>query len=765
MTADIRITKSAFWVLIGMCASLGLCAAMAFADGADAGSDALGEIVVTAQKTSEPLSRVPISISALSGAALEDAHITDYSDLSRAVPDLSFSSFGGPGQDNIEIRGVSSQAGSATTGIYLDDVPINVLNLYSTGATEPRFFDVDRVEVLRGPQGTIYGASSMGGTIHFVSNRPNLNDYSGSVHSSVGGTQGGGLNYESDSVVNLPLVDGISALRLGALYDHESGWIDRVSPDGVTAARHINDENTTVIRATLEWRPTEALTVTPAVFLQRIDTGGQDLFGLAQPEFESPTLIPETSRDEFAIMSLTLKYDFGWSDLTSTSSYFWRRDDRNIDGTFYDSVYLGSSLQQQFGYGGAAIAALPAPVQFNTNINQVQEEIRLASKPPGADDHWSWIGGLYYSRTRTGLLDNEHIPGLTSTFESTYGNTPQNLLGASFPDDLIYYAFSEFVNTQKALFGQVTYKLTPDLKLTAGARYEKATEDLAFYTTGYFAGETPPFSGTANGSATTPKAVISYDLSPTSMIYASAAEGYRDGGVNRPVPIPLCSGDLATLGLRQAPEMYKSDKLWSYEVGAKSRALQDSLVISGALFDIRWNNIQTDIILPTCSFDIKDNIGSAESRGIELEARQRFLDRVTVSLGGNYTSAKIVEPVTILGIEKGDRVPGVPDYSISTSVEYAQPFAGGSRGTVRTNAEWIGPSQGTILHGDPDFDRPAYFVMGASAGMRWEKFDVSLFVTNLLDQHKAIQRPNIASVEYGVTVRPRTYGIGGTYSF
>ena len=541
-------------VLIGACASLALPAAAALAAGADAGTDALAEIVVTAEKTSEPLSKVPISISALSGAALEDEHISDYSDLSRAVPNLSFTSFGGPGQDNIEIRGVSSQAGSATTGIYLDDVPINVLNLYTTGATEPRFFDIDRVEVLRGPQGTIYGASSMGGTIHFVSNQPNLSEYSGSVHSSVGGTQGGGVNYQGDSVVNLPLIDGVAALRLGALYDHESGWIDRVSPDGATVARDINDENTTVVRATLEWRPNEALTVIPAAFLQRIDTGGQDLFGLAQPEFESPTLIPETARDEFAITSLTLKYDFGWSDLTSISGYFWRRDDRNIDGTFYDSVYLGSILQQQFGYGGAAIGALPAPVQFNTNINQVQQEIRLASKPPGADDHWSWIGGLYYSRTRTGLLDNEHIPGLTSTFESTYGNTPQNLIGASFPADLIYYAFSEFVNTQKAIFGQATYKITPDLKLTAGARYEKATEDLAFETNGYFAGGTPPFSGAANGGATTPKAVISYDLSSTSMIYASAAEGYRDGGVNRPVPVPLCSADLATLGLTQAPE-------------------------------------------------------------------------------------------------------------------------------------------------------------------------------------------------------------------
>jgi outer membrane receptor protein involved in Fe transport len=752
------------------CVTIGSCLAgllgSAVAGAADADSADLAEIVVTAQKTSEVASKIPISITAVSGSELAEEHITDYADLSRAVPDLSFTSGGGPGQSNIEIRGVSSQAGSATTGIYLDDVPINVLNTYTTGATEPRFFDIDRVEILRGPQGTIYGASSMGGTIHFVSAQPDLHNFSGSAHFTVGGTDGGGLDYETDSVVNLPLVQGEAALRLGALYDHESGWINRVDPVGDILARHINDEDTSVIRATLELHPIEALTITPAIFLQRVTDGGQDLFGLGLPNFESPTLVAETQSDEHAITSLTLNYDFGWSDLTAVTGYFWRDDKRLIDGTYYDSVFLGSSLQQEFGFGGAAIAALAAPSQFYTNINQIHQEIRLASKPGGPDEKWSWIGGLYYSRTRTGLLDNEHIPGFNSTFESIYGDTPQNLLGTPFPNDLIYYASSEFENTQKAVFGQATYKVTPALKLTVGARYEKASEDLAFNTTGYFSGGTPTFSGSANGQATTPKAAVSYDLSPASMVYASAAEGYRDGGVNRPVPIPLCSGDLAGLGLTQAPDSYKSDKLWSYELGAKARVLEDSLVLSGALFDIRWSNIQTDIVLPTCTFDIKDNIGSAESRGVELEATQRLLDHLSVSLGGNYTSAKITNPVTLLGVERGDRVPGVPNYSISASLDYTQPLAAsGARALFRTNAQWIGSSQGVIFHGDPDFDRPSYFVMGASGGVKWGSYEVSLFVTNLLNQSKPIERPNIADVEYGVTVRPRTFGIGGSYSF
>jgi len=752
----------ALWLTLA--ATLGVSMAGTPARGDTADSTQLEDIVVTAQKTSEPVSKVPISIAVLSGETLAAEHITDYADLSRAVPNLSFTSFGGPGQSNIEIRGISSQAGSATTGIYLDDVPINVLNIYTTGATEPRFFDIDRVEVLRGPQGTIYGASSMGGTIHFVSNQPDLERFSGDVHTSVGGTQGGGVNYESDSVVNLPLVDGVAALRLGALFDHESGWINR-APDGVVVAKAINDYNTTVIRATLKVQPTDALTITPAVFLQRLSAGGQDLFGLALPEFESPTLIGETSRDEYAVTSLTVGYDFGWSTLTSVSGYFWRQDDRNIDGTVYDSEYIGSSLQQQFGYGGAAISALAAPVQFNSGVNQLHQELRLASKPAGPDDRWAWIAGLYYSKTRTSLLDNEHIPGFNTTFDSVYDNTPLNVLGAAFPDDLVYYALSEFVNTQKAAFGQATYTVLPGLKVTVGARYEEASEDLSFVTAGYFGGGTPPFASSANGHALTPKAAVAYDISDSTMVYASAAKGFRDGGVNRPVPIPLCSADLAGLGLTQAPPSYKSDSLWSYEVGLKTRGLHDSVVMSAALYDIHWNDIQTDIILPTCTFDIKDNIGSAESKGVESEIDARVNEHLMLTVGGNYTSAKIVDPVTLLGVEKGDRVPGVPDYSVNTALEYSTPLANGAHAIARLNAQWIGTSQGTIIHGDPDFDRPSYLVMGASGGVKWDRWNISPFITNLLNDDKIIQRPNVAGVEYGIRVPPRTYGVGGTYTF
>ena len=334
-------------------------------------------------------------------------------------------------------------------------MPISGLNSYLSGQPEPRFFDIDRVEVLRGPQGTIYGASSMGGTLHFVSNQPDLSNFSGDVHTSVGGTQGGGFNYESDSVVNLPLVTGSSALRIGALYDRESGWIDRANPNNgyQVDARGINYNDTSVVRATLKWQPNSSLTITPSVFLQRVTMGGQNYFSVTLPDFESPTLVPEIGRDEYAMSSLTVNYDFGWSNLTSVSGYFWRAFGRTIDTTDEDSLYIGQSLQQQFGFGGAAISALASPGLYDTNVNQINQELRLASKPAGPEDRWSWIGGLYYSRARTRLVDDETIPGFNSTFESIYNNTPLNVLGASFPNDLVYYASSQFVYSDYAVFG------------------------------------------------------------------------------------------------------------------------------------------------------------------------------------------------------------------------------------------------------------------------------------------------------------------------
>ena len=213
------------------------------------------------------------------------------------------------------------------------------------------------------------------------------------------------------------------------------------------------------------------------------------------------------------------------------------------------------------------------------------------------------------------------------------------------------------------------------------------------------------------------------------------------------------------------PTGYDADSLWSYELGVKTRTLNDSLALSAAIFDIRWSNMQQDVVLTSCGFDYKTNTGNAESKGVELEARQKIADHWSVSLGGNYTDAKMTGDVSALTIVKGDRVPGVPDWSIGANLEYATRLGGDTRGYARLNGQWTGPSQGVIFRTDPDFSRPGYFVMGGSLSAERERYSVSLFLDNALNTHRVIQRPNLALVDYGVTVRPRTVGLGANFTF
>ena len=247
---------------------------------ADAPSDdssALGEVIVTAQRRTEDVKEVPTSISVLGAAALENGHIGGLEDISRAVPGLSFAAGGGPGLDNIEMRGVSSTSGSATVGIYLDDVPITVTNLYN-GAVEPRLFDMDRVEVLRGPQGTLYGASSMGGAIRFISNQPNLTTFGGSVSSQVSGTRHGGVNYDEQGVLNVPLVEGVAAARIGVDFGEDSGYIDHYTLSDQLARSGTNDDKWTVLRLSAKIVADDSLTITPSFYGEWEKTGDTSVF-------------------------------------------------------------------------------------------------------------------------------------------------------------------------------------------------------------------------------------------------------------------------------------------------------------------------------------------------------------------------------------------------------------------------------------------------------------------------------------------------------
>ena len=308
----------------------------------------LEEIVVTSTKRTENLRAVPQSISVITGTQLQAMHVDDYADLARNVPGLSFTNSGGPGLSNLEIRGISSTIGQPTVSIYLDDTPITIRNnSFYAGQPEPLLFDLAQSEVLRGPQGTLYGASSMGGTIRLVSNPVSLSSYQGSAYSELSETEHGGLNYVFRGVVNVPIVTDTLGLGVGLETTQDSGYVDHADVDGTVDKRGINGDRSNVpSRATLCFgmsrRPGRShLVEIPAADLHIADTG---LVDLDNSNYVTTKLVPESGTDTLAIPTIKINYDFGWADLTSVSSYAYRHFPRTTDGTFFNSEFVGFFL-------------------------------------------------------------------------------------------------------------------------------------------------------------------------------------------------------------------------------------------------------------------------------------------------------------------------------------------------------------------------------------------------------------------------------------
>ncbi|MEI9985749.1 MAG: TonB-dependent receptor [Aliidongia sp.] len=561
-------------------------------------SSQIEEITVTAEKRTEDVRDVPASISVLSGADIEAQHITDITDLTRSVPDLSFSGNAGqgPGLSNLEIRGISSAAGSATVGVYLDDVSMTTRNLYTDGSAEPLFFDVARIEVLRGPQGTLYGASSMGGTIKFVTNQPDLDSWGGSVYSTVSGTDHGGVNFTQNGVLNVPIIKGELALRIGAEFINNDGYIDQVSPStGAVIAPGINTEHGQALHLSLKWQPDPSLTVTPALWYQRVSTGDIDNSYLNLPLDETAKLVREPGNDRLLVPSVTVNKDLGFADVTSVTSYFYRNFDRTQDATTSDVPYLASQIPNPAL--AAVVAGLPAAAYLNTTVRQYSEELRIASKPydpNGTGLPITWVAGLYYADEHTTTSDTEPVIGINAAFAS-FGenvNNPNDIAygyPGDFPGESSYISNRRYDTRQYAVFGEGNYYLSPTLRVTAGLRYLYARDNLNRVGDAWYVGGLTLDSSTERSYAATPKFAVTWDVTPDETLYANAAKGFRLGGPNRPVPIDgETIADLQTLHLAAAPANYAPDSLWNYEIGSKSRFFDNRLSVDVTGFYIDW---------------------------------------------------------------------------------------------------------------------------------------------------------------------------------
>ena len=744
--------------------------AHAAAAAADA-TQTVGEVVVTAQKRAGTLQTTPISITAVTGDQLERQGVTGVDQLATATPGVSVQSVG-PGRSNYDIRGLSNAGGSsATVGFYLDEVPVTppTSALAASGKSEidPSLYDLSRVEVLRGPQGTLYGASSMGGTIRLITNQPKLDRFEASGETIGSETEHGGANGAQNFMVNLPLIDDKLALRISGTEKYDSGFINRVVVNNFPAYtgslsqfrgdllsapvtktyKDVNDDLTQAIRTVLLWKPTDRLSVTASVFAQHLKQGGQQSYDAPPGTLNhyQPSDVAESFEQDFQLYSLTAKYDFDKFTVQSTSSEM-RGHMRNEED---DQEQLDSAF-------GLPFTVSPGDSIEYHNQSQFTEELRASSSGSGK---LQWIVGAFYSDFKDTLVYNLTYPAFTAPIGTS------NVFNDWEPDGL----------EQEALFGEVTYAILPNLKANFGLRYY----DYRFTFTQNISGivTAPPydFTGGSSASGVNPKFNLSWEVNHDLTLYATAAKGFRPGGPNLPVPpnagSPTCTSVLNGIGLSSAPAAFSPDTVWSYEVGEKARLDGGQFGIRSSLYYIDWSDIQQQIQL-ACGFNFTANAGTAESKGAEVEFDAKLLPELTWHENLGYTDATLtsVQSVYASAIATGQQLQDVPKFTASTAFDFVHPLGGSTTLTAHLEDRYVSKVNDLSAQPYPATTRPSYNIVDARLGLEKEKISYYFYVDNLFnkraqlgfDHSEALNTSGYARI---IPNRPRTIGIDIQYHY
>lgn len=770
------IISTAAWATAAYCAQQGPSATTVE-------SDPAGEIeyiIVTAQKREEELSKVPISMSAFTAEQIEKSGATDIQTLAHDIPGIGIVPGGALGGGlSYEIRGISPSTGAGTVGLYIDDSPVEIRTNIWAQNPNPNLFDLSRVEVLRGPQGTLYGAGSEGGTIKYITAQPNFYEWSGRASTELSFNTDGVPSYDVGVAAGGPINPEL-AIRVSASFRETGGYIDQLSrPAENTAERNINDDGNGAFRLILSYRPNDNLTVTPSVFYQRELLQNENVFYQSAGYDRSLQTLATPDLDHFTLSGLKIEYAFHDFVVTSVTSYFDRTEARVDDYSDSDSFLLANNVPIP-GFGSlinSILAADPefqAPSHTNTTQQNFNEELRLNSVGNGGP--LQWTAGLYYAHNQQSLSEFETAPALLTYLP---GDLQSLLL---LPGATLFTKDQREIDEQAAGFGQVSYTLFDRLKLTAGLRVADNRYSLSYTANGLFNGGellTLPRTSISQTSVT-PRYVASYQLTDDDMVYASAAKGYRPGGANRPIPEDICGGDVALIG-GQPPSTYKSDDVWSYELGTKSAFFDRKLQINASVYDIEWNNVQELVPLNSCGLNYTDNYGSARSRGAELEAWMALFTGVTVGTTAGYTKATLLQTVyggSSTGVQgeligrEGDLLPFVPNWTASVYARYDFKLVQGVDAFIRGDYQYSGSYNGTFSPGTAsyvagDYHDYSYRIAGVRAGLSKGRLEGALFVRNLLDARPVTsQLTNVPSAEVWETgLPPRTIGVAASYKF
>lgn len=691
----------------------------------------LEEIIVTAQKRRERLIDTPLSVSVVSSESLTRMGATQLRDFADSVPGLNFKTLGA-GLTQISLRGVTTGNDvSSTVGIYVDEVPYGSSSGFASGAQtalDVGLFNLDRIEVLRGPQGTLYGASTMGGLLKYVTKRPDETRFGVEVQTGISDTREGGVSYQGAATVNAPIVTDKAALRVTGFYSRDGGYVDNLA---LSSKDHPSDIHGG--RLDLLLTPGDALTIRLNGFLQDISRDGEGTSDYAfsgvplDGSLDQRRLFSEPFDQRFRLVSGTVTYDLRLATLTSVSSYQTARTEY-VEDLSRAYVPLFASIGLPFSAVGLAL---------NPTTDKFTQELRLAAE---RTELFEWlIGGFYTHET-----SDSRVAFLLRDLAGQ--PTPNNLLTLSAPSRYEEYA----------AFGDLTWHLSDKFDVTGGVRYARNQQEFTQNGSGLLIGSTP--TRRSSEDVFTYLANARYRFSDHATAYLRYATGYRPGGPNYVANDPIT-------GLALAGETFEADHLKSYEAGIKAETADQRFGLDLAGYYINWSNIQ--ILTARGGFSVYTNApGGATVRGTELTLTARPIRALTVTGAFAYQRAQMSEADPDLGAAKGERLPNVPRFTAALNADYELPVES-LQPAVGATLRYV--DERTASFDDstfPQYRLPDYVTVDLRAGVMLGSFNTQLYLRNLVDERgqQSAMFTHFGTAHVAIQ-QPRTIGISVTTHF
>lgn len=679
-------------------------------------SDTIQEVVVTATKRSESAQNVPFGLTAMSEGDLSARGAQTVEEALAFVPGVSFSS-NGSNSGSFAIRGVSTSSSvvnaQSPVALYIDD--INVLDpTYPKISTNLRLFDAARVEVLEGPQGTLFGSGSLGGAVRIITNKPDLDAYEAATEDTVKGTAGGGVGYDANAMVNLPILKDQLAIRAVAYFQQDAGYVDNVA----TGRGKVNNAISEGGRVEVKWAPSQDFSLT-ATILSESDRPKDSAYSFYDSgKYQWDGVVANTSRNDTTIYSVTAAYDFPAFSVTSISTFADRKEETVADFTSNAILLAGISN--------------PSPVYDQGPSRTFSQELRIASS---GTDKFRWLAGVIYLDNRKTTNEDVYVPGSGA------------LIGSASDDIAVSQSNSRI--QEAALFGEVSYELLDGLTLTAGGRLFQDVLAINQTVGGTFEPSFNAFSRTYE-AAFTPKINLSYQFGHAQMAYAQISEGYRVGQVN-PIPADPVSGQLI-------PSASHPDKLWNYEIGEKGTYLDGHLMLNASLYYIDWERIQLNALTDGAQINYIANAGEARIYGAELAAVAKPWPHWDVGASMAVNSSRLDSTAPGVSAQVGDRLPGSARQTADAYLQYTHTLGGDVQLSGRIDGRYVGKEYA-------DLDNPTsltygnYASLNLRASLDWDAYGVTAFIDNLTNGNaKTSAFPNF-NIPVAIRQVPLTAGV------